>query len=133
MRYIQKCDAAKSACDELQLSYARKTITNKRDVLNRLLYSKLLGSVDIVNYISLHESQFSKLESMRSNIEEQKKMAILINFWTQKTKYSAIITSIYTRNEKADTWNYMSMIFFEEQKRTQITFKSMSTAPREII
>lgn len=88
-----KNDTAQSAWDKIQSKYAGNTIINKTGALNPLLKTKLLENVDIGNHISPHESQFPKMGSMASNIEKQLKIAILINSLSQKTAYSAVITS----------------------------------------
>lgn len=50
-------------------------------------------------------------------MEEKLRMPILINCLSQKTEYSAAITSINTLNEAAATCDYFLMIFIGEQKR----------------
>lgn len=71
LQCIQECDTAKSSSDELQFMYAGKTVINKIGVLNSIVNTKLLGSVDMGNHISLLEWNVSRLKCMGAIIEKE--------------------------------------------------------------
>lgn len=79
------------------------------------------------NHVSLRESDFSRLPNMGSDVEKQMKTVILIASLSVKVECSAVIASVNTADEEAATWDYVSVILIEDQKRTQTKVRPMLT------
>lgn len=58
------------------------------------------------------------LAGIGSVIEKQMKIAIMMNSFSQAIEYASVQASINTLHETNGTWNYVSIVLIEEQKRT---------------
>lgn len=79
--------------------------------------------------MSLVESRFSRSATMGSKMEKQKKVTILIISLSMGTEYSAVFASVSTLREEQETWEYVSMLFIEKQKRWEVNEKSHISLP----
>lgn len=69
------------------------------------------------DYIAALESQFSRLSIMETNIQESMRVEILLCLLSSLSESASVIASINTLQVDAATWNYVSMLFIEEQKK----------------
>lgn len=133
LRAVQECLTAKAVWNKLQGRYAGQSMVNKLSVLNTLLNMILKKSSNMRDHIAILESQFSRLATMGSNLEESLKVAILLSSLSELMEYNAVTVSINALAESTTTWNYVYLIFMEEQKRlTQKIDTSLSVTNTDI-
>lgn len=116
LRAIQHCESAKEAWDKLESRYAGRTIMNKLGSLNTLLSMNLGTDTEMGDHVSLMESQFARLASMGSMIDEEMRVAILLTSIGNRPEYAPMMASINTLQDSVTTWNYVTVLLIEESK-----------------
>lgn len=95
----------------------RKTMINKLSISNTLLNKNFTNGEDMGDDVVSIESQFSRLASIGSTINESMKVAILLSSLLVSNECSPVIASVNTMQEHLTTRNHVTMNFVEEQKR----------------
>ena len=124
LRAIQSCEKPSEMFTKLNKRYAASTTASKIAVMTSLINKRYEEGKDMGEYLSEMESLFNKLSVMKSPLDSDMQVAILLVSISSIDFLAGTISAIKTMESERATWEYVSARLIEEMKSQDLVLAS---------